>query len=366
MDSQPGLRSRNWDSGRILLLLIIISSHWAKSNDAGALTCGRYAFDTWMRLAIIHCFCRTVKTARRSSVALPGKVEMETIGSRYTTAGTWYKGNTHIHSTRSDGGLNYRQIAEMYADAGYDFLFFTDHGCAAPPDEIADLPLLGLNGVEFGGFDGQGDYHAAALGYSGPLCQEISFAEQFGQLKENGALMVLAHPYWTGNSFSDALRYDFDGVEVYNHVCNWISGRSRSTHFWDRMLQKNPNVLAFSSDDAHLTPDHPVWNGGWIVVCAESLSTECIFEAIRDGSFYSSTGPELKSIRVTRERIELTCSAVREVRLLSEVPTWGKRIGSEGGVTEAAFDVESEHLYLRIELEDAYGRRGWTNTVLRG
>ena len=46
---------------------------------------------------------------------------------RYDTSKKWFKGNTHLHSTASDGGLGFSEIAELYAGAGYDFLFATDH-----------------------------------------------------------------------------------------------------------------------------------------------------------------------------------------------------------------------------------------------
>jgi len=55
---------------------------------------------------------------------------------RYSTAGRWFKGNTHIHSTPSDGGKTFAELAELYASTGYDFLFRTDHWVAS--DAAAD------------------------------------------------------------------------------------------------------------------------------------------------------------------------------------------------------------------------------------
>jgi predicted metal-dependent phosphoesterase TrpH len=50
---------------------------------------------------------------------------------RYDTGGQWYKGNTHIHTTVSDGGMSYAETAALYASAGYRFLFATDHWCGS-------------------------------------------------------------------------------------------------------------------------------------------------------------------------------------------------------------------------------------------
>ena len=39
----------------------------------------------------------------------------------------FYKGNTHAHSTQSDGRLSPEEVFETYHSAGYDFLALTDH-----------------------------------------------------------------------------------------------------------------------------------------------------------------------------------------------------------------------------------------------
>ena len=39
----------------------------------------------------------------------------------------WYKGNTHMHTTISDGRLAPEDAIELYRAKGYDFLAITDH-----------------------------------------------------------------------------------------------------------------------------------------------------------------------------------------------------------------------------------------------
>ena len=41
--------------------------------------------------------------------------------------GQWYRGNTHSHSTESDGRLPMADRFAAYREAGYDFLVLTDH-----------------------------------------------------------------------------------------------------------------------------------------------------------------------------------------------------------------------------------------------
>ena len=189
---------------------------------------------------------------------------------RYTNSGSWYKGNTHLHSTQSDGGMSFAQIADLYATAGYDFLFRTDHWVAS--DVAADespYPLLWIDGVELDGTDPNGAmYHVVCLGALKGMHRERGLLPCMEDALAQGAVMVLAHPHWCANSTDDALRYPFHGVEVYNHVCHWLNGKSGGLIHWDALLSRNPSALAFAVDDAHLRPEHPGWNGGWIVVNA--------------------------------------------------------------------------------------------------
>ena len=39
----------------------------------------------------------------------------------------WYRGNTHTHTTESDGNAPPMEVARWYRDHGYDFVVITDH-----------------------------------------------------------------------------------------------------------------------------------------------------------------------------------------------------------------------------------------------
>jgi hypothetical protein len=175
---------------------------------------------------------------------------------------------------------------------------------------------------------------------------------------------VLAHPYWSGNTPEDALRHDFDGVEVYNHICHYLNGKSCGAYHWDRMLKRNPRTLGFAADDAHMNGNEP-WDGAHIVVSAPSLSKENVLASLRAGNFYATLGPRFESIHVRATHVYVRTSPVTAIRLVDDTP-WGRRVLATNGkpVTEAHFDVEEEHTYLRVEIEDAHRRRAWSNVVL--
>jgi len=194
--------------------------------------------------------------------------------------------------------------------------------------------------------------------------KDMGFPAALENARAQGGLLILAHPHWLGNTIDDALRHDFDGVEVYNHVCGWINGKSDGAAYWDAMLERWLGVLGFAVDDAHISANHPGWNGGWIMVNAEACSSDAILSAIRTGNFYSSCGPTIHSIDSDGGTVSIRTSPVRFIRLVG--PTFrGERAGSYDGepVTEARFAIKPDWAYIRIELEDQNGKRAWTNPL---
>ncbi len=285
---------------------------------------------------------------------------------RYDTSGAWHKGNTHIHSLASDGAKTFAELAEMYANAGYDFLFRTDHWVASDAAaDTEDYPLLWLDGIELGGPDGVGSsYHVVCLGTFTGITREMEFVEALEAARAQDGLLILAHPHWTGNSLEDALRWDFHAVEVYNLACWWLNGKGDGSVHWNWMLERLPGTLAFAADDAHIKPKNPCWNGAWIMVNATEGSPEAISAAIRSGNFYSSCGPEFHAIECNASTVSIRTSPVRFVRLVGP-RNRGKRIGAFDGapLTEATMEIPGDWAYAYLEIEDARGRRAWTNPL---
>jgi hypothetical protein len=162
----------------------------------------------------------------------------------------------------------------------------------------------------------------------------------------------------------DARRWGFHGVEVYNHVCRWLNGKGVSLAYWNAMLEQRPHTLSLAVDDAHLRPEHPGWDGGWIMVNARERSRSAILEAIRAGNFYSTCGPEFVSITSDADSITVQTSPVQFIRLVGPAAR-GARIGSFDSqrFSEATFKVPRDWSYAYIEIEDEVGRRAWTNTL---
>jgi hypothetical protein len=285
---------------------------------------------------------------------------------RYASSGRWLKGNTHIHSTASDGGKTFRELADLYQGAGYDFLFRTDHWVASDVRSDPDqYPLLWLDGIELDGGDPTGTgYHVVALGSFQGIERGMGLLKAMESTRAQGGLLILAHPHWMGNTFDDAIRWQFDGVEVYNHVCRWLNGKGEGGPYWTAMLSHNPNTLAFSVDDAHINPGHPGWNGGWVMVNTTEGTPAAILSALKAGNFYSTCGPIIESIESHGDKVSIQCSPVQVARLVGPGP-YGARTGSLEGnlLTGAVFEIPRNWPYAYLEIEDEQGRRAWTNPL---
>lgn len=259
-----------------------------------------------------------------------------------------------------------QELAAMYHSAAYDFLFRTDHWVLSDVESDPEsYPLLWLDGVELHGADDSGaNYHVVCLGRLTGIRREDGFEAGLRSAMEQGAMIILAHPHWMSNSMADVLRWPFDAVEVYNHVCQWINGKGSGLAHWDAALMHNPNTLGLAVDDAHMTPRHPGWNGGWIMVNAAGCAPAEITSGIRSGNFYSSCGPELQSIRFDGEQVHVETSPVKFVRLAGPRGN-GERLGGLGDalMEKASFAIPDDWRYVYLEVEDAYGRRAWTNSL---
>jgi hypothetical protein len=286
---------------------------------------------------------------------------------RYDTRGYWFKGNCHIHSTASDGGKTPVELAQMYAEQGYDFVCRTDHWVFSEVSrERVEYPLLWLDGVELHGEDYAGSsYHVVCLGRFAGLSREMGFVGALEAARAQGGILILAHPQWMGNTLIDALKWGFDGVEIYNHVCRWLNGKGEGLTHWNALLEWAPPTLGFAVDDAHIRPEHPGWNGAWTMVNAPECTSEAIMAALRSGNFYSTLGPTFQSISYAGGEVTVRTSPVQFVRLVGPADK-GQRWGSLDGQTRqvTTFKVPQDWRYAYVEIEDTRGQRAWTNALL--
>lgn len=108
-------------------------------------------------------------------------------------------------------------------------------------------------------------------------------------------------------------------------------------------------------DDGHKAYQHC---GGWVMVNAEK-NVKSILEALKNGSFYSSTGPVIKDFHVDNGIATVKAEDCVNIRFCADKhPTRMFR-----DVQEASLDLKDSYEYIRAVVTDKDGRQAWTNPI---
>jgi len=287
---------------------------------------------------------------------------------RYDCSGKWFKGNLHMHTSRSDGRLNLAEASAYYSERGYDFISITDHMVPFIGAELGEqLPIMILDGMELAGKDDKGSYfHVVCIGGVDGISEDMALMEVLEKARSQGSFLIWAHPHWSGNTVADGLRHDFHGIEVYNHFPEMAIGKGNGAFHWDSVLEQQPDMLGLATDDNHFVEGYPPQVGGWIMVNAPELSPEAIMASIRKGNFYSSSGPDFKSIYIEKgNRVVAETSPIVHARLIGPATKgkWKAEVDKRN-VTKTNFRIPDDWAFARLEIEDAFGKKAWSNPLL--
>jgi len=289
---------------------------------------------------------------------------MKTNSNMWNDKGIWLKGNTHTHTTNSDGVCTSAEIALEYKRHGYDFVFLTDHDKRTVPDATIRKPLL-IPAEEIAlSYKGYG-YHFVCLGlekeWAAGSCR--SPMQVLARARREGVFIVQAHPYWCGLPSHKCVYQGgltCPGVEVYNKVCDRMIAKGYSSVHWDDLLDAGHRISGFAVDDAHLRSDIA---GGWIMVKARNRTPDAILTAIRNGNFYSSQGPEIKAIVIRGREIKIACSPVMRINFITNRASGSSIAAATPRLKEALWTVSKGATYARIELVGASGKMAWSNPI---
>jgi hypothetical protein len=299
----------------------------------------------------------------------------------FTAPGRFWRGNLHTHSTLSDGVLEPAEVIRRYRAEGYDFISLTDHFVEPYGYPIADTTgfrdagfttILGAE-LHSGGQENGHIWHILAVGLPAdfarshapsfrPVPGQETGAELAARAVAAGAFVAVAHPQWSGLTVADAAGITAaHAVEVYNHGCATGCDRGDGWAVADQLLEGGRRLTAIATDDAHFSePDH---FGGWVMVKAAANDPDALLTALKAGHFYATQGPEIRDIRLMRDRLEVECSAAASVI----VSGWGvfSRAVHGTSLTRTSHDLErfAGSPYLRVTVVDAAGRKAWSNPL---
>lgn len=333
----------------------------------------------------------------------------------------WYKGNLHSHTTNSDGRLTPEEAFHLYKEHGYSFLCFSEHDrftnltALCEGEEFLILPGLEASVCLVQGKSDvkTGDYIETTF----PKLRELigqnpgmrmvkthhihgilgnkSMQEQAGNkiftedeytpirvyfnewdgpkaaqklsdyLKGRGCFTTYNHPRWSRVDIEDVRGLDgIWAVECYNYNTVNECGEGEDTYFLDDFLRHRIPVNTFASDDNHNNGMFADSCGGYVMVRAEELTHEAIVNALLAGDYYSSNGARIGDIRLENNHIVLDDLVAKRVHLIV-----GGSVGSSHTISAQGnepiqyvdYRIPEQATYVRVEIEDFFGRRAWTN-----
>ena len=306
----------------------------------------------------------------------------------FSSPGKFYKGNLHTHSTLSDGALSPEQTVSAYRERGYDFLQLSEHFVHNYHFPVADTRAFRGNafttilGAELHAPEtSTGElWHILAAGLPrdfAPTEEGETGPALARRAADAGAFIAIAHPAWSQLTLEDGNAVDFaDAVEIYNHGCFTGNDRGDGWYLMDQMLRQGNRLTAIATDDAHFNGDDAF--GGWVHVKAESLEPEALLAGLKAGQFYSSQGPQIHELTVTRDEVSIVCSPVETITVLCGNTRAAARQGSS--LTEATLNISGLNKFwtgrdrvspkvadpvpwIRIALIDHGWRRAWSNPI---
>lgn len=318
----------------------------------------------------------------------------------------FYKANLHVHTTVSDGAMTPEEIKKIYMEKGYSVVAFTDHEVMVPHPELTDENFVALTATEISTNDRTDcdfcyakTYHLNIyspdenkncfntfdrskmwLEHSNQYITDEQESSQYRRLydvedvnkvirmaNDEGCLVSYNHPVWSLQNYSDYSELKgLWGIELYNTGCA-RNGYFDTAQPFDDLLRKGEEIFPLATDDAHLLRD---CFGGYVMISAKDLTYSSVFEALKNGDFYASTGPEFFEISIDDGIVKIVTSPVAFVGLSTENRHLFAKRDEENLLTEVEFDIGwhldmlkqgiSEHPYIRITLMDEKGNTAYS------
>ena len=299
------------------------------------------------------------------------------------TSGRWYKGNTHAHTTESDGDSSPRYVANWYKNHGYAFLVLSDHNVFTDPASLADVSdstFLLIPGEEV-----TSSFEGASVHVNGLNIPHIVEARRAPSLvatiqanvdavREVDGVPHVNHPnfQWAFGAEElkqverDRLLEIWNGhPTVHNEGGGGVPGLEE---VWDVLLTGGKRVYGIAVDDAHhfqgeFAPDRANPGRGWIEVRAPALEAGALMAALEAGHFYASTGVEIEDVAVRPDRIEVHVRAQGDFRYTTRFIGAGGRVLSRTHASPAVYALTADEPYVRAKVVRSDGAAAWLQPI---
>jgi len=282
----------------------------------------------------------------------------------------WVKGNTHTHTSNSDGNETPRRVMRWYQDYGYHFLFITDHDMITESrtlDSDANDDFILIPGQEITMAFEKQRIHVNALNPA-RLAQAkagdsaaSTLQNAIDAARSAGAIPQINHPNWKW-SLGEAEMKGRQNVRLFellnvNRDSNNFSagGRPGCEELWDRLLSAGMVLYGVASDDTHdylgdFIPSQSFPGKGWVMVRVAELTATEVCRALDSGDFYASTGIELADVQITDREYRLQIKPYSDTAYTTIfIGRNGRELAETHGL-EAVYTFRGDELYVRAKV----------------
>jgi hypothetical protein len=210
-----------------------------------------------------------------------------------------FKGDTHVHTTASDGVKSVPAIISEAREQGLDYVILTDHNNFHPNLGVPASDITVIPGTEWTHYKGHAGFLGAKRPFTGLYCSNNPLEAKaiFEEAKSNGAYVVLNHPFCHLVPWEWGFDFPFDGVEVWNGA---MSERNiKAVAWWHSKLSQGFRIPVCGGSDYHRSSLFSALGTPSMCLYAMSRAPEDLMLALRKGAGYISfepTGPGVDAI----------------------------------------------------------------------
>ena len=295
----------------------------------------------------------------------------------------WFKGNTHTHTTESDGDSPPATVAAWYKAHGYSFLVLSDHNVLTDPASqasLVDSTFLLIAGEEVTASHRQTPVHINGLNIL-RLVQPLTDSTLVGTIQKNvdavraaSGVPHINHPNFRwAFGVPELLQIRNDRLlEIWNGhplVHNQGGGdKPGLEEVWDALLTAGKRIYGIAVDDAHhflgeFAPGRANPGRGWIAVRAARLDAAEIMRNLEAGLFYGSTGVVLDDVIVSPTRLEVHIRQTSDFRYTTTFIGDNGRVLHRTGANPAIYTLTGSSSYVRARVDDSGGAHAWVQPV---
>ncbi len=299
----------------------------------------------------------------------------------------WWKGNTHSHTTESDGDSPPEVVVRWYKSHGYSFLVLSDHNVFTDPARLTglvDSTFLLVGGEELTTQFGSKPVHINGLALTQLVPQRIdstlvgTIQRNVDAIREVAGIPHINHPNFRWSfGLQELLQVRNDSLlEIFNghpqvHNDGGDEGLGVEA-IWDGLLSAGKRIYGIAVDDAHHFQGEFARNRanpgrGWISIAAQTLEARQLMRNLEHGLFYASSGVTVADISVTGTTLALRIQPEADFKYTTTfIGDHGRALAQVGGLAPV-FSLDRSRArglsYVRARVEDSGGARAWIQPV---